>query len=147
MDEAERILDAEVVQPALAAQPGLAQLVAVCEEFLDYLRRRVFPGGCFFAAAALEMGTRAGPVKERIAAFQNEFVTLLRDIAGTAVEQHELPASEDPPDQLAFELYGTLLAADARFVLHEDPAVLDLARQIVRRRLGLVDSSRHTERG
>lgn len=86
-------------------------------------------------------------MKERIAAFQNEFVTLLRDIAGTAVEQHELPASEDPPDQLAFELYGTLLAADARFVLHEDPAVLDLARQIVRRRLGLVDSSRHTERG
>lgn len=55
VDEAERILDAEVVQPALAAQPGLAQLVAVCEEFLDYLRRRVFPGGCFFAAAALEM--------------------------------------------------------------------------------------------
>src|ERR1700761_3657947 len=33
VDEAERILDAEVVQPALAERPGLAQLAAVCEAF------------------------------------------------------------------------------------------------------------------
>lgn len=144
VEEAERILDAEVVQPALGAQPGLAQLAALCEAFLNYLRRRVFPGGCFFAATALEMGTRPGPVKERIAAFQDEFVGLLRDIAATAVEQHELPVSEDP-DRLAFELHATLLAADARFVLHDDPAVLDLARQIVRRRLGLVDGANTSE--
>lgn len=144
VEEAERILDAEVVQPALGAQPGLAQLAALCEAFLNYLRRRVFPGGCFFAATALEMGTRPGPVKERIAAFQDEFVGLLRDSAATAVEQHELPVSEDP-DRLAFELHATLLAADARFVLHDDPAVLDLARQVVRRRLGLADGPNTTE--
>ena len=38
--------------------------VAVCEAFFDHLQRRTFPGGCFFAGAALEMGTRPGPVKE-----------------------------------------------------------------------------------
>ena len=54
----------------------------------------------------------------------------------TAVEQHELPAWEDP-DRLAFELHGIMLAADTSFVLHDDPAVLKLARQIVRQRLGL----------
>jgi AcrR family transcriptional regulator len=139
VEEAERILDAEVIQPALGACPGLAQLVAVCEAFFNYLQRRVFPGGCFFAATALEMGTRPGPVKERIAAFQDQFVAMLRDIAATAVEQRELPISEDP-DRLAFELHATLLAADARFVLHDDPAVLDLARQVVRHRLGLGNS-------
>jgi hypothetical protein len=42
----------------------MAQLVTVCEAFFDYLQRRVFPGGCFFAAAALKMGTRTGPVKD-----------------------------------------------------------------------------------
>ncbi|WP_197696860.1 TetR/AcrR family transcriptional regulator [Mycobacterium sp. 852002-51152_SCH6134967] len=136
VEEAERILDAEVIQPALGARPGLAQLAAVCEAFLDYLQRRVFPGGCFFAATALEMGTRSGPVKERIAAFQDKFVGLLREIAFIAVEQHELPAAENP-DQLAFELHAALLAADARFVLHDDPAILGLARQVVRKRLGL----------
>jgi hypothetical protein len=136
VDEAGRILDREVVQPALAAAPGLAQLVAACEAFLDYLRRRVFPGGCFFVSAALEMGTRPGPVKERVAALQSGFVALVRGFAVTALEQHELPAREDP-DRLAFELYGIMLAADTNFVLHDDPTVLNLARQIVRQRLGL----------
>ena len=56
--EAERILTDEVIQPALAAEPGLAQLAAVCEAFFSYVERRVFPGGCFFAATSLEMGTR-----------------------------------------------------------------------------------------
>ena len=109
--------------------------MAVCEAFFDYLQRRTFPGGCFFAAAALEMGTRPGPVKEHIAAFQSGFVALIRGFAATAIEQHELPASDDP-DRLAFELNGIILATNASFVLHDDPAVLDLARQVVHQRLG-----------
>ena len=135
VEEAERIFTAEVVQPALAARPGLAQLAAVCEAFLGYVQRRVFPGGCFFAATALEMGTRPGPVKDRVAAIQSGFTAQLRAFAVTAVEQHELPAGEDP-DRLAFELHAILLAADTKFVLYDDPAVLDLARQVVRHRLG-----------
>ena len=55
------------MQPALAAPPGLAQLETVCEAFFEHLQRRTFPGGCFFAGAALEMGTRPGPVKEAVA--------------------------------------------------------------------------------
>ena len=136
VEEAGRILAEEVTQPALAAPPGLAQLVAVCDAFFDYLRRRVFPGGCFFAAAALEMGTRPGPVKERVAALQAGFTALVRQFAATAIEQHELPAREDP-GRLAFELHGIMLAADTNFVLHDDPAVLNQARQIARQRLGV----------
>jgi AcrR family transcriptional regulator len=136
VDEAERILTEEVVQPALAARPGLAQLAAACEAFFSYVERRVFPGGCFFAATALEMGTRPGPVKERIAAIHSDFTALLRSFAATAVEQHELPACEDP-DRLAFELHAILMGADTKFILHDDPAVLDLARQVVHQRLGL----------
>src|SRR6201995_5991533 len=77
VEEAGRIFADEVVQPALAAPAGVAQLVAVCEAFFDHLERRTFPGGCFFAGAALEMGTRPGPVKEAVAAFQTEFVELI----------------------------------------------------------------------
>jgi len=134
--EAERIFDAEVMQPALVARPGLAQLAAVCEAFLSYVQRGVFPGGCFFAATALEMGARPGPVRDRIAAVQLAFVEQLRSFAVTAIAQHELPDGEDPA-QLAFELHAILLGADTKFVLHDDPAVLDLARQVVRQRLRL----------
>src|SRR5690349_12627147 len=44
VEEAERIFDAEVVQPALTARPGLARLAAVGEAYFGYLQRRVFPG-------------------------------------------------------------------------------------------------------
>ena len=135
VDEAERILTEEVVQPALAASPGLGQLAAACEAFFSYVERRVFPGGCFFAATALEMGARPGPVKDRVAAIQSGFTALLRSFAATALEQHEISAREDP-DRLAFELHAILLGADTKFVLNDDPAVLDLARQVVRLRLG-----------
>ena len=83
------------------------------------------------------MGTRPGPVKQAVAAFAGR----VRGPCSAAsppppIEQNQLPPGEDP-DRLAFELNGIVLAADVNFVLHDDPAVLDLARQVVHRRLGL----------
>jgi AcrR family transcriptional regulator len=139
VDEADRIFQAEVIEPALAAEPGIAQLVAVCDAFFDHLERRTFPGGCFFAGAALEMGTRPGPVKEQIAAFQGRLTALIRQFIATALERHQLSADEDP-DALAFELNGIILAANTNFVLREDPAALDMARTVVRRRLRITST-------
>ncbi len=136
--EAARIFDEEVVRPALAAPVGLGQLTAVCEAFFEHLERQTFPGGCFMASAALEMSTRPGPVRDLIAAFQARFGELIRGFAATALARNELPAGEDP-DRLAFELNGIMLATDTNYVLHDDPAVLSLARQIVHQRLGMGD--------
>jgi hypothetical protein len=71
-----------------------------------------------------------------IIALQAQFGELIRGFAVTAVARNELPAGEDP-GRLAFELNGIMLATDTNFAQHEDPAVLDLARQIVRQRLGV----------
>jgi hypothetical protein len=87
------------------------------------------------------MGARPGPVRDRVAAIQSGFTALLRSFAATAVEQHELPAGEDP-DRLAFELHAVLLGADTKLILNDDPAVLDLARQVVHQRLGLSNGSK-----
>jgi AcrR family transcriptional regulator len=134
VEEAARVFTEEVVQPMLAAAPGLPQLVAVCEAFFAHLERRTFPGGSFMASATLEMNTRPGPVGELIARFQTQFGALIRGSAATAVDRHELPPGEDP-DRLAFELNGIMLATDTNYALHDDPDVLDLARQIVHQRL------------
>ena len=134
--EAGRIFDEEVVQPALAAPAGLSQLAAVCEAFFGHLERHTCPDGCFMASAALALGTRTGPVRDLIIALQAQFGELIRGFAVAAVAGNELPAGEDP-GRLAFELNGIMLATDTNFVQHEDPAVLDLARQIVRQRLGV----------
>jgi AcrR family transcriptional regulator len=136
--EAARIFAEEVVQPALTAPAGLGQLAAVCEAFFAHLERHMVPGGCFMASAALEMGTRPGPVKDMITSFQAQFGELIRGFAAAARARNELPAGEDP-DRLAFELNGIMLATDTNFAQHDDPAVLDLARQIVRQRLSIGD--------
>ncbi len=39
-----------------------------------------------------------------------------------------------------------MLAADTSFVLHDDPAVLNLARQVVHQRLGLGNAGNAGER-
>jgi AcrR family transcriptional regulator len=136
VEEAGRMFQAEVIDPALTAEPGVPQLVALCDSFLDHLRRNVFPGGCFFAGAALEMGTRPGAVKRRVAEFQQALAQLVRQCAEAAVLAGQLPATEDP-GQLAFELNGVLLAANTAFVLQDDTGALDVAARIVRRRLGV----------
>ena len=61
----------EVVSPALrSGGPGANGSPPLCEGFLSYVERRVFPGGCFFVATAAELGARAGRVHDRVAAHQ-----------------------------------------------------------------------------
>jgi hypothetical protein len=69
---------------------------------------------------------------------------MLRTFVATAIEQYELPAREDP-DRLAFELHAILLAADTKFILHDDPAIMNLARQVIHQRLGLDHASNASE--
>ncbi|MFL6206403.1 MAG: TetR/AcrR family transcriptional regulator [Acidimicrobiales bacterium] len=134
VEEAGRIFQAEVIDPALAAPAGVPQLIAVCEAFFDHLAGRTFPGGCFFAGAVLEMGPRPGPVNEQVAAFQRAFSGQIHQFVERALELGQLPEDEDA-DQLAFEVNGIILAANTSFVLNQDPGALDVARQVVRRRL------------
>ena len=49
-------------------EPGLARLRAVLDSWLGYMERGTFAGGCFFAAATVEMDGRPGPVRDAVAA-------------------------------------------------------------------------------
>ena len=136
IDEAERIFDLEVIGPSTKAPEGLGQLVAVCDLFFDHLQRHTFPGGCFFASAVLEMGTRPGPVKERVGEFQQRFIGLILSYAAKAQELGQLAADEDLMI-LVFDVNGIILAANTSFVMSDDPAMLGVARRAIRRRLGV----------
>jgi AcrR family transcriptional regulator len=137
IDEAERIFNLEVIDPAgEVPDPGLPRLMALCDRYFEHLRRHTFPGGCFFASAVLEMGTRPGPVKDRVRAFQQRFTGLILQYAQEAQGLGQVPAGEDIT-LLVFELNGIILAANANFVMTDDPATLDMAQRAVRRRLGV----------
>jgi AcrR family transcriptional regulator len=135
VDAARACFVREVVAPALAESRGRAQLAALCEGFLSYVERRVFPGGCFFVTAAAEVGGRSGRLHERVATYQQQWRDLLRQAAQAAHERGELLAGEEP-DQLAFELGTMLTGTNIVCVLHSDESAIERARQSIRRRIG-----------
>ena len=126
----------EVIRPGLAAPHGIRRLLATCEAFLAHVERKVYPGGCFFAAAAAEVGTRRGAVHDAIAAQQRRWLDLLERHARDAQELGELPAEVDAA-QLAFELEALLVAANTTFILYEDSTAFQRARIAIRQRLGV----------
>ena len=81
------------------------------------------------------MGTRPGPVKDSVAAFQIRFTGLVRQLVVAAIERGEVPSDEEP-DALTFELHGLILVANTSFVLRQDEAALTMAHHVLRRRLG-----------
>lgn len=136
IEKARRVFIQEVIVPALDTQPGRAQLLALCEGYLDHVEKRVFPGGCFFASVASEVSSRPGPVRDRVADEQKEWTGLLAANAAQAVTNAELPAETDP-EALTLELGTMLTGADIAYLLHEDPAILHGIRDTIRQRLRL----------
>jgi len=124
----------EVMRPALRAPKGISRLLAACDAYLSHVERRVFPGGCFFSAAAADVGTRHGPVRDAIATQQREWLTLLERLVRDAVELGELTPEADPA-QLAFELKALLVAANNAFILLDDPTAFARARHAISERL------------
>jgi AcrR family transcriptional regulator len=126
---------AEVVTPAFeAAEPGRDRLVALCDGYLSYVERRVFPGGCFFVAASAELGGRPGRVHDEVARVQQQWRDLLDGEARTATEKRELPTDDDPA-QLAFELGVILAGTNIVSVLHDDNGAIARARTAIRSRV------------
>lgn len=131
VDNARTLFIDVVVTPALRRH-GLDRLRDLCESFLTYVENRTLPGGCFFAAAAAELGGRPGPLRERIAANQKDWIGILGAAATEAVGRGELRDDTDVAT-LVFELNALVIAGNTAFILHDDPAVLTLARTAVDR--------------
>src|SRR5918998_6931006 len=84
-------------------EPGIVRLLGMLDMWLDYMERGIFEGGCFFAAATVEMDGRPGPVRDAVAMQMTRWATALADYARVAIDRGELEPDCDP-DQLAFEL-------------------------------------------
>lgn len=135
LDRAGEVFRAEVWEPARGAEPGLPRLRALCEAWISYLERGVFPGGCFFVAAAHEFDGRDGAVRDEVEARFDGWRERLLKEARRAVQAGDLPAGTDA-DQLAFELLGMVMALNHAIQLHRDPEAATRARRAVRARLG-----------
>ena len=135
IDAAAEIFAREVADRARDAEPGLPKLLAMCRAWVAYLERHVFPGGCFFIAAAAEFDDRPGRVRNTIAGLTSVWNRDLYRQIRTAVAAHDLPRDTDA-DQLAFEIEGVILSLNHTLRLHRDRNAPARARRALTRLLG-----------
>jgi AcrR family transcriptional regulator len=128
IEMAVQIFQEDVLQPALAAPPGVKRLMALVDAFLSHIHRRVFPGGCFFAAVAAELDTRPGRARDRVAEIQSQWLTLLEQCFRDGQANGEIHPRADLA-QAVFEADAMLIAGNFLFVMSADPSRLKQARQ------------------
>jgi AcrR family transcriptional regulator len=124
----------EAFRPALGAERGYPRLQAICRGWLDYVRRGVFPGGCFFAAASFEFDGRPGPVRDAIVATMDTWIGALEKAILMAKDEGHLRSDVDPA-LLAFELNSLFFGANFAFHLRGDQQALAKAEAAIEVRL------------
>jgi AcrR family transcriptional regulator len=118
----------EVWEPAGGVEPGLPRLGAICENWISYLEREVFPGGCFMTSASCEFDGRPGPVREAIAETLGLWYRVLEAEARHAIDAGDLPQGSDP-EAIALQLNALAMAANQKLQLFGDRSALQVARK------------------
>lgn len=130
IEAAESIFEAEVMRPALQASDGLPRLEALCEAYISYVERGVFPGGCFFASLLAEMDARPGQIHDLVVASERAWHDTMAGLVGEAQRRRQIASAVDV-HQLAFELHACLELTNFHFVLFGSRHVLDRGRKAV----------------
>ncbi len=118
----------EVWEPSLRAEPGLARLQAICDSWISYLERAVFPGGCFLTAASCEFDGRPGAVRDGVADALSTWHRTLQSQVRVAIRSGELSVDADP-ESIAFQLNALAMAANQAIQLFGDRPAAQMARR------------------
>jgi len=139
VEAAKQVFLEQVAQPSLEHSRGTPRLRAMLENWIGYVERIVFRGGCFFAAASAEYDSRSGPVRDEIASLTKAWLVALEREVGFARSRKEIRASVDPA-QLAFELHAYVQEANWAFKLFNDKTAFSRARQAIAGRIAAATS-------
>ena len=129
----ERFIES-VFRPALKAERGYPRLMAICRGWLAYVKKGVFPGGCFFAAASFEFDGRPGPLRDAIATVMDAWIDSIEKAVAMAQEEGHLDRDIEPA-QLAFEINALFFGANFSYQLRGDRKALERAMEAIEARL------------
>src|SRR5579883_1344869 len=80
-----------VIEPSLDESPGLPQLRALSEAWLRYVEDEVFPGGCFFTNAMLELDDlESNEVRDAVTWQYNWYVDIIERCTREAIASEHL---------------------------------------------------------
>jgi AcrR family transcriptional regulator len=129
----QRFVDS-MFRPALKAPRGYPRLLAICRAWLAYIKRAVFPGGCFFAAASFEFDGRPGPIRDAVVAAMDVWLDALENAIRMAKEEGHIDRDVDVK-QLAFELNAIFFGANFSYQMRDDKRALGRAWKAIETRL------------
>ncbi len=102
----------EVVGPSLREKRGEPRVKALLHNWLRWSTADFMPGGCVFAASIADLDDQKGPVHDRLAESQRDWLETLTTAVRIAIDEGHFRADVDPR-QLAHEFltlaYGTHL--------------------------------------
>lgn len=124
----------EVLRPAFREPRGYPRLLAICRGWIAYVERKVFPGGCFFAAASFEFDGREGKVHDAIVKAMDDWIDALETAVSMARDEGHLRSDIDVK-QLAFELNSLFFGANFAYELRTDLGALSRALRAIETRL------------
>jgi AcrR family transcriptional regulator len=97
-----------VIRPALAAPRGEPRVRELFRRWLDW-DADALPGGCLFIAASAEFDDQPGPVRDRLARDQRDWMDTLAQVFRTGITEGHFRSDADP-EQFAYDLHGAMLA-------------------------------------
>lgn len=128
VEAAVSVFEAEVVAPAMAAPPGWTGCAPSCMRGSDTWNatcRRLL-----FAAAAADVDSQPGPVRDRIAATGRAGIAAITADVETAQRRGEIRADIEVR-QLAFELHAYAMEANWALLLLDDDGAGERARTAI----------------
>lgn len=134
VEEAGRVFTDEVLRPGLKTPAGIGRVWAMCNSFLSYLSRGIFPGGCFFEAALAEFDSKPGRVRDAVVEKRSYWVASL----ARAIREAKTAGGGQPDvdaEQVALELSCLLVGANGSFVQDGGTVGIERARRAIRDRL------------
>jgi AcrR family transcriptional regulator len=135
IDAAAQIFTTEVIRPALQVPRGVGRVWALCNSWLSYLERGVFPGGCFFWAVAEEFDSRKpGPVRDSVLEKKSYWSYSLQRAVREAQAVGEIDPAVDA-EQLSWELDSLLGGANSGFKGADGIQAITRGRRAIRDRL------------
>jgi AcrR family transcriptional regulator len=108
-----------VVRPSLAAPRGEPRMRELFRRWLAW-DTEALPGGCLFVAASAEFDDQPGPVRDRLAQDQRDWMDTIAQVFRTGIAEGHFRPDADP-GQFAYELHGTMLAFHHASRLLDDP--------------------------
>lgn len=136
IDAARKVFYKEVILQARETETGLVRFWSFCDNWLSYLERKVFPGGCFFISASVEFDSKEGPVRDKIAYAMNAWQNTLKRELERAQLKNQLLSKVDT-FQLSFEIIALVIGANWSLNLHKNIQACNQARIAILNRISI----------